>query len=35
MVGKNFFIYIGRMEKIIVVWLYIFIKDMVIKIYGI
>lgn len=35
MVGKNFFINIGRMEKIIVVWLYIFNKDMDIKNYGI
>lgn len=35
MVGKNSFINIGRMEKIIVAWLYIPNKDMDTKIYGI
>lgn len=35
MEGKYFFNNIGRMEKIIVVWLYIFNKDMDIKNYGI
>lgn len=35
MVGKNSLIHIGRMEKIIVAWLYIPNKDMDTKIYGI
>lgn len=35
MVGKNSLINIGRMEKIIVAGLYIPIKDMDTKIYGI